>query len=74
MTDATRRGFLAAAGAGAVTVAAVAASPGAAAAPTAGPVTGSATTDTNGGDQLGEREVVVRDRDLVARLSKIARG
>ncbi|HET7474731.1 MAG TPA: hypothetical protein VFJ97_01755 [Dermatophilaceae bacterium] len=82
MTDATRRGFLAAAGAGTVTAAAVAAGGAAAAAPTAG------RGDTAAGHDLvahvadarsgkvslliGEHEVVVHDRDLVARLTRAA--
>lgn len=85
MTDATRRGFLAAAGAGTVTVAAAAAAPGAAAAPAAG--RGASSSDQRGRPLvahvvdarsgkvcllLDEHEVVVYDHDLVARLTRAA--
>jgi hypothetical protein len=81
MTDHTRRGFLTIAGAGAAAAgAAVAAAPATAAAPVRAPAGASGplvayVTDVLRGEltlMVGEREVVVHDRDLAARLARAA--
>ena len=86
MDDSTRRGFLATAAVGAVGVGVAAVAPGAQAAGTRGDaehkVPGNAAgtlvahVDDVHGDtvtvMVGEREVVVHDRDLVARLARAA--
>lgn len=85
MTEPTRRNFLIASGAGAAAVGMVAAVPGVAGAST--PDATSATLPSDATDLMahvadpstgtltlyvGEREVVVHDRDLVARLARAA--
>ncbi len=85
MTDPTRRNFLIASGAGAAAAGVVAAVPGAAraqtpaAAPTALPHDATAlvahVADPDTGTVtlfVGEREVLVHDRELVARLARAA--
>jgi hypothetical protein len=83
MSEPTRRTFLIASGAGAAAVGMVAATPGAAAAQTPAPakLPQDATdlvvhvADPGSGMLtllVGEREVVVHDRDLVARLAQHA--
>ncbi len=86
MADATRRGFIAAAGAGAATVAVVAAAPSAFAAPTsaaeAAEALSSATLvayiqNPKSGVvtvMVGEDEVEIHDPALVRRLTKAARS
>jgi len=83
MENSTRRGFLATAAVGAAGVGAVAVAPGAQAARThqhavpadaAGPLVAH-IADVHGDTvtvMVGEREVVVHDRDLVARLARAA--
>ncbi|HEY7044432.1 MAG TPA: hypothetical protein VH419_12250 [Nocardioidaceae bacterium] len=82
MSDSTRRGFLALVGAGAATAATAAAAPGSLAADDWAPKITSHrplvayVTDPSKGRvsvMVGEREVVVHDRDLVARLLRAAR-
>ena len=83
MTDATRRGFLIMAGAGAAAVGVAAVAPAAGeATPTITRPGGASTAsgplvayvrDTRNGDvsvMVGEREVVVHDPELVARLTR----
>ena len=86
MDDSTRRGFLATAAVGAVGVGVAAVAPGAHAAATHGEATHKVPGNAEGplvahvddvhGDtvtvMVGEREVVVHDRDLVARLARAA--
>ena len=76
----TRRGFLAIAGAGAAAVGVGAVAPSAGAAPARAPAGATGpliayVSDMQGGEvtlMLGEREVVVHDRDLAARLARAA--
>jgi len=80
MNDPTRRGFLAIAGAGAAAVGAAAVAPAAAAAPVRAPAGASGplvayVSDMQRGEltlMVGEREVVVHDRELAARLARAA--
>jgi hypothetical protein len=83
MSESTRRNFLIASGVGAAAVGVAAATPGVAAARTPAPATlpHDATdlvahiADPSSGNLtllVGEREVVVHDRDLVARLARAA--
>lgn len=76
MGDHSRRGFLALAGAGAATVGLTAVVPGAGAAPATGvgPLV-AYVKDSRSGEvavMIGEREVIVHDRELVARLARAA--
>jgi len=85
MSESTRRTFLLASGAGAAAIGMAAATPGVAAAQAPAPATlpDDATdlvvhvADPSSGTLtllVGEREVVVHDRDLVARLARHATG
>ncbi|MDT4949595.1 MAG: hypothetical protein QOJ37_2190 [Pseudonocardiales bacterium] len=82
MTEPTRRGFLTIAGAGAAAAGLAGVAPAAAAAAAtvrapagvSGPLV-AYVTDMQGGEltlMVGEREVVVHDRDLAARLARAA--
>ena len=84
MTDASRRGFLATAGVGAAAIGMAAVAPSAGAAKPTGAEQAKVPAHASGsmvahvadvhGDTVtlfvGEREVVVRDKDLVARLAR----
>lgn len=85
MADSTRRGFLLAAGAGATAIGVAAIAPAAQAAPATGKADTPGFPDigpfvayvSNPGEGeltllIGEREVQVKDRDLVARLTRAA--
>jgi hypothetical protein len=81
MSESTRRTFLIASGAGAAAVGMAAATPGVAAARTPATLPPDATdlvahiADPSSGTLtllVGEREIVVHDRDLVARLARHA--
>lgn len=81
MSESTRRNFLIASGAGAAAVGMAAVTPGAATARTPATLPQDATdlvahvADPSSGTLtllVGEREVVVQDRDLVARLARHA--
>jgi len=80
MNDPTRRGFLVIAGAGAAAVGAATVAPAAGAAPVRAPSGASGplvayVSDMQSGEvtlMVGEREVVVHDRDLAARLARAA--
>ncbi len=85
MSDSTRRTFLVAAGAGAAAVGVAAIAPAAQAAPAERPPAGKSSpggepmvayVSNPGNGQLtllvGEREVLVTDRELVARLARAA--
>ena len=86
MSKPSRRGFLAAAGAGAAAVGVAAAVPrGASASPDPAPAARSGHTeplvayvrDAHTGEvavMVGEREVVVHDHDLAARIARVARS
>jgi hypothetical protein len=80
MPEPTRRGFLTIAGAGAAAVGFAGVAPAAAAAPVRAPAGASGplvayVTDMQRGEltlMVGEREVVIHDRDLTARLARAA--
>lgn len=80
MNDPTRRGFLVIAGAGAAAVGAATVAPAVGAAPVRAPSEASGplvayVSDMQSGEvtlMVGEREVVVHDRDLAARLARAA--
>ncbi len=80
MNDPTRRGFLVIAGAGAAAAGAAALAPSAEAAAVTAPADATGpliayVTDMQRGEvtlMVGEREVVVHDRDLAARLARAA--